>query len=84
MKYKKKKIKLTKFGKIFFSLIGIFIISIFMLSINSFKHRFYKVEESDMGRIIGKQGKVANSIRTVMKALGSREKKKVGIEFLDD
>ena len=47
MKYKKKKIKLTKFGKIFFSLIGIFIISIFMLSINSFKHRFYKVEESD-------------------------------------
>ena len=47
MKYKKKKIKLTKFGKIFFSLIGIFIISIFMLSINRFKHRFYKVEESD-------------------------------------
>ena len=43
-----------------------------------------KVEESDMGRVIGKQGKVANSIRTVMKALGSREKKKVSIEFLDD
>ena len=43
-----------------------------------------KVEESDMGRVIGKQGKVANSIRTVMKALGSREKRKVSIEFLDD
>ena len=42
-----------------------------------------KVAESDMGRIIGKQGKVANSIRTVMKALGSREKKKVSVEFLD-
>ena len=42
-----------------------------------------KVEESDMGRIIGKQGKVANSIRTLMKALGSREKKKVSVEFLD-
>ena len=36
-----------------------------------------------MGRVIGKQGKVANSIRTLMKALGSREKKKVVVEFLD-
>ena len=43
-----------------------------------------KVDKSDMGRVIGKQGKVANSIRMVMKALGSREKKKVSIEFLDD
>lgn len=42
-----------------------------------------KVAESDMGRIIGKQGKVANSIRTVMKALGSKDKKKVSVEFLD-
>ena len=42
-----------------------------------------KVEESDMGRVIGKQGKIANSIRTLMKALGSREKKKVSVEFLD-
>ena len=42
-----------------------------------------KVAESDMGRIIGKQGKVANSTRTLMKALGSKEHKKVSIEFLD-
>ena len=42
-----------------------------------------KVEESDMGRVIGRQGKVANSIRTLMKALGSKEKKKVSVEFLD-
>lgn len=42
-----------------------------------------KVAESDMGRIIGKQGKIANSIRTVMRALGSREsKKRVSVEFL--
>ena len=41
-----------------------------------------KVDESDMGRVIGRQGKVANSIRTLMKALGSREnKKKVVVEF---
>ena len=42
-----------------------------------------KVAESDMGRIIGRQGKIANSIRIVMKALGSREKKRVSVEFLD-
>lgn len=42
-----------------------------------------KVEESDMGRVIGRQGKVANSIRMLMKALGSKEKKKVSVEFLD-
>ena len=29
-----------------------------------------KVAGSDMGRVIGKQGKVANSIRSVMRALG--------------
>lgn len=42
-----------------------------------------KVDDKDMGRVIGRQGKVANSIRTLMKALGSREKKKVVVEFLD-
>ena len=42
-----------------------------------------KVAESDMGRVIGKQGKIANSIRTLMKALASRESKKVSVEFLD-
>ncbi len=42
-----------------------------------------KVAESDMGRIIGKQGKVANSIRTLMRALNSKDKKKMSIEFLD-
>ena len=41
------------------------------------------VAESDMGRIIGKQGKVANSIRTLMKALGAKDKRKVVVEFLD-
>ena len=43
-----------------------------------------KVAESDMGRVIGRQGKVANSIRTLMKALGSKDKKRVVVEFLDD
>ena len=42
-----------------------------------------KVAGSDMGRVIGKQGKVENSIRSVMRALGSKNKKKVVVEFLD-
>ena len=42
-----------------------------------------KVDDRDMGRVIGKQGKVANSIRTLMKALGAKDKKKVTVEFLD-
>ena len=42
-----------------------------------------KVDNKDMGRVIGKQGKVANSIRTLMKALGAKEKKRVNVDFLD-
>ncbi len=41
-----------------------------------------KVAQSDMGRIIGKQGKVARAIRSVMKAIGNREQKRVTIEFI--
>ncbi len=41
-----------------------------------------KVAESDMGKIIGKQGKIASSIRTIMKAVASREHKRVSVEFI--
>lgn len=41
-----------------------------------------KVAESDMGKIIGKQGKIANSIRTIMKAVASKEKKRISVEFI--
>lgn len=41
-----------------------------------------KVAQSDMGRIIGKEGKIANSIRTIMKALAAKENKKISIEFI--
>ena len=40
-----------------------------------------KVADSDMGRVIGKQGKIAKAIRTVMKAVTSKDYKKVGIVF---
>ena len=41
-----------------------------------------KVAESDMGKVIGKQGKIAQSIRTVMKAAASKESKRVSVEFI--
>lgn len=39
------------------------------------------VAENDMGRVIGKQGRIAKSIRTVMRAAASREGKKVAVEI---
>ena len=42
-----------------------------------------KVAESDMGKVIGKEGRIAKAIRTIMKALGAKEDKKVTIEFID-
>ena len=41
-----------------------------------------KVAEEDMGKVIGKQGKIASSIRTIMKAAASRESKRVTVEFI--
>ncbi len=41
-----------------------------------------KVAESDMGKVIGKQGRIAKSIRTVMKAVASKEHKKATVEFI--
>ncbi len=40
------------------------------------------VAESDMGKVIGKQGKIAKSIRSVMKSIAGKEQKRVTIEFL--
>ena len=41
-----------------------------------------KVADGDMGKIIGRQGKIAQSIRTVMKAVANRKDKKVIVEFI--
>ena len=40
-----------------------------------------KVAQEDMGKVIGKQGKNAKAIRTVMKAITAKEHKKVEIIF---
>ena len=42
-----------------------------------------KVANNDMGRVIGKQGKIAKAIRTLMKSLATKENKKIIIEFVD-
>lgn len=42
-----------------------------------------KVAQNDMGKVIGRQGRVAKSIRTVMKSVAGKEHKKVVVEFLD-
>ncbi len=40
-----------------------------------------KVAPSDMGKVIGKQGRIAKAIRSVVKAAASREEKKVIVEI---
>ncbi len=40
-----------------------------------------KVAPSDMGKVIGKQGRIAKAIRSVVKAAASRENKKVVLEI---
>lgn len=42
-----------------------------------------RVAEADIGKVIGKQGKIAMSIRTLAKAVGIREGKKYNIEIQD-
>ena len=41
-----------------------------------------KVADEDFGKVIGKQGKMAKSIRTLMKAVAAKEHKKISIEFV--
>lgn len=42
-----------------------------------------KVADKDMGKVIGKEGKIAKAIRTIMKSVAGKERKKVTVEFVD-
>ena len=42
-----------------------------------------RVDPSDMGKVIGKQGRIAKAIRVLMKAYATKEGKKVNVEILD-
>ena len=39
------------------------------------------VADEDMGRVIGKQGRIAKAIRTVMRAAAARNNSKVSVEI---
>lgn len=41
-----------------------------------------KVAPEDMGKVIGKQGRIAKAIRTVVKAAATKQKKKVIVEIV--
>ncbi|MBD8923408.1 MAG: KH domain-containing protein [Clostridia bacterium] len=41
-----------------------------------------KVAEEDMGKVIGRQGRLAKSIRTLVKSIAGKEHKKVTVEFI--
>ena len=41
-----------------------------------------RVAQSDMGKVIGKQGRIAKAIRSVVKAAASKEDKKVVVEIM--
>ena len=42
-----------------------------------------RVAHGDMGRVIGRHGRIAKEIRTLMKAAGNRENKRVTVDILD-
>ncbi len=39
------------------------------------------VAENDMGRVIGKQGRIAKAIRVVMRAAANRQNQKISVEI---
>ena len=41
-----------------------------------------RVAPEDMGKVIGKQGRIAKAIRSVAKAAASRDKKNVDVEIM--
>ena len=42
-----------------------------------------RVYPSDMGKVIGRQGRIAKEIRTLMRSVAQRQGKKVSVEIMD-
>ena len=42
-----------------------------------------RVDPSDMGKVIGRQGRIAKEIRTQMRSVAQRQGKKVSVEIMD-
>ena len=43
-----------------------------------------RVDSDDMGKVIGKQGRIAKALRTVVNAAAARENKKVTVEIVKE
>lgn len=43
-----------------------------------------RVAQEDMGKVIGKQGKIAKSIRTLVRAASAKTNKKVNVEIVEN
>ena len=43
-----------------------------------------KVDDSDMGKVIGKKGRIAKSIRTVLKSVSNTKKVNVTLDIVED
>jgi len=41
-----------------------------------------RVSPDDLGKVIGKQGRIANAIRTIIKAVAMKDKQKVFVEIV--
>ena len=42
-----------------------------------------RVSQEDMGKVIGRQGRIAREIRAVVKAVAQRQGKKVSVDIVD-
>lgn len=43
-----------------------------------------KVADEDLGRVIGREGRVAKAIRTIARAAGSREERRISVDIVED
>ena len=43
-----------------------------------------QVAADDMGKVIGKQGRIAKALRTVVKAAATKDRKKVAVEIVSE
>ncbi|MGN1122440.1 MAG: KH domain-containing protein [Eubacteriales bacterium] len=42
------------------------------------------VDENDLGKVIGKQGKIAKAVRTIVRAVANRQNKRVIVDILEN
>jgi len=43
-----------------------------------------RVEDSEMGKVIGKKGRIAKSMRTVLKSVSNKKKVNASLEIVED